>query len=164
MKVFLFTFLICFTWTAFRRGEAKNRSEGAGAGRERCHRLQAVFRPGGRERYRRSGKTAFVLSLFPVLRTGCFSRIRFFSFPDPGFTSKNLSILTQKRVSKLSEIWSRLFIPDPDPDFLPVPGPKRHWIPDLDPQHWLFLKKYLVPGCNFYTLTILLLFSAKFSI
>ncbi len=24
-------------------------------------------------------------------------------------------------VSKLSEIWSGLFIPDPDPDFLPIP-------------------------------------------
>ncbi len=59
LTVFLFTVLICFTLTAVRRGEAKNRSEGAGAGRERCHRLQAVFRPGGRERYRRSGTTSF---------------------------------------------------------------------------------------------------------
>jgi hypothetical protein len=53
-------------------------------------------------------------------------------------------------VSKLSEIWSGLFIPDPDPDFLPIPDPgsrgqkgtgsrvqgsKRHRIPDPDPQH-----------------------------
>ncbi len=26
-------------------------------------------------------------------------------------------------VSKLSEIWSGLFIPDPDPDLLPIPDP-----------------------------------------
>ncbi len=42
----------------------------------------------------------------------------------PGSASKNLSILTQKIVSKLSEIWSRLLIPDPgDPNFLPIPDP-----------------------------------------
>ncbi len=56
------------------------------------------------------------------------SRIRLFSIPDPKFfhpgsTSKNLSILTQKIVLKLSEIWSGLFIPDPDPDFLRIPDP-----------------------------------------
>ncbi len=36
-------------------------------------------------------------------------------FPDPGSTSasKNLNILTQNIVSKLSEIWSGMFIPDP---------------------------------------------------
>jgi hypothetical protein len=30
-----------------------------------------------------------------------------------------------------------LFIPEPDPDFIPIPDPgsKRHWIPDPDPQH-----------------------------
>ncbi len=31
--------------------------------------------------------------------------------------------LTQKCVSKLSEIWSGIFIPDPDLDFLPIPDP-----------------------------------------
>jgi hypothetical protein len=41
--------------------------------------------------------------------SGCLSRIRIFSIPnpsfiDPGSASKNLSILTQKMVSKLSEI------------------------------------------------------------
>ncbi len=42
--------------------------------------------------------------------------------PDPH--KRNWSNLTpQKIVSKLSEIWSRLFIPDPDPDFLPNPDP-----------------------------------------
>ncbi len=45
------------------------------------------------------------------------------SNPDPGSASKNLRILTQKTVSKLSEIWSGLFIPDPDPEFLPIPDP-----------------------------------------
>jgi hypothetical protein len=46
--------------------------------------------------------------------------------PRFGSASKNLSILTQKIVSKLSKIWSGLFIPDPDPDFfffLPIPDP-----------------------------------------
>ena len=48
-----------------------------------------------------------------------------FFTPDPGSASKNLSILTQKivLVSKHSEIWSGFFIPDPDPDFLPIPDP-----------------------------------------
>ncbi len=43
--------------------------------------------------------------------------------PDP----KNLNIFTLKIVSKLSEIWSGMFIPDPDPgpdlNFLPIPDP-----------------------------------------
>ncbi len=45
------------------------------------------------------------------------SRIRIFSIRDPGSASasKNSNILTQKIVSKLSEIWSRMFISDPDP-------------------------------------------------
>ncbi len=49
------------------------------------------------------------------------SRIRMFSIPDPH--QKNLSIFTPKMVSQLSEIWSGLFIPDPDPDFLHIPDP-----------------------------------------
>ncbi len=42
----------------------------------------------------------------------------------------------QKIVSKLSEIWSGLFIPDPDPDFYPsrIPDPGVKKVPD--PQHW----------------------------
>jgi hypothetical protein len=52
---------------------------------------------------------------------------------------ENLSILTRKTVAKLSKIWSGLFIPDPDPDFLPIPDPgsrgqkgtgSRIWIPN----------------------------------
>ncbi len=46
-------------------------------------------------------------------------RIQIFFYP--GSASKNFSILTQKIVSELSEIWSGLFIPDPD--FLPIPDP-----------------------------------------
>jgi hypothetical protein len=49
-----------------------------------------------------------------------------FSIPDPGSeffepgsASNNLIILTQILVSKLSEIRSGLFIPDPDPAFYP---------------------------------------------
>jgi hypothetical protein len=54
---------------------------------------------------------------------GFLSRIRIFPIPEPGTASQNLSLLTQKWVSKLSEIWSGLFIPDPDLDFLPIPDP-----------------------------------------
>ena len=72
----------------------------------------------------------------------------FFSIPDPGSRVKkipdpraglkNLSILTQKDVSKLSEVWSGMFILDPDVDFIYLrnQGWKRHQIPD--PQHCLF--------------------------
>ncbi len=58
------------------------------------------------------------------------------SIRDPG--SENLSILTQKIVSKLSEIWSKMFIPAPDLDFLPIPGPGDKKAPDPDPHHWYF--------------------------
>ncbi len=53
----------------------------------------------------------------------CPSKIRTFSIPDHGSASKNWSVLTKKMVSKLSVMWSGLFIPDPDPDFLPIPDP-----------------------------------------
>jgi hypothetical protein len=46
-----------------------------------------------------------------------------FFYPDPGSASKDLSILTQKMVSKLLEIWSGFFIPYPDPEFFPIPDP-----------------------------------------
>ncbi len=53
--------------------------------------------------------------------------------PDP---HKNLRILTLKIVSKLSEIWSGLFIPDPVQDHgSRIQGSKRHRILDPDPQH-----------------------------
>ncbi len=50
----------------------------------------------------------------------------------------------KKTVSKLSEIWSELlFIPDPDPDFLPISDPGSRGqkgtgsrFPDPEPQHW----------------------------
>ncbi len=62
------------------------------------------------------------------------SRIRIYSFPNPNFfhpgsASKNLSILTQNIVSNLSEIWPRVFVPDPD-FFLPIPYPKVKKDPD----------------------------------
>jgi len=53
-----------------------------------------------------------------------------------------------------SDIWSGLFIPDPDPDFLPIPDPgsrcqKRHRMPD--PQHWQEVG--LTSDVNLMTLT-----------
>ncbi len=82
--------------------------------------------------------------------SGCVScRVvrEMFPVPDSGSASKNLSILTQKIVSKLSEIWSRLFIPYPG-----IQGSKRHRIRDPDPQHWflewsrlrILLKMYIL--------------------
>ncbi len=103
-----------------------------------------------------------MIKLSSVADPGCLSKIRIFfildqnfSHPDPGFASKNLRILTQKIVCKLSEIWSGLFIPDPDPDFLPIPNPgsgwsKRHRIPDPDPQHWSCLMGFeMLSGVRF---------------
>ncbi len=53
------------------------------------------------------------------------SRIRNFTITDPGSTSKNFNILTQKMVSMLLKYdpscSSRIWIPDPD--FLPIPDP-----------------------------------------
>jgi hypothetical protein len=81
-----------------------------------------------------------------VADPGCFPRILIFSIPDPGSffhpgstASNYFSILTQKIVSKLSEKWSGLFIPDSDPGFFTHSGsrgPKRHRIPD--PQHCIY--------------------------
>jgi hypothetical protein len=52
----------------------------------------------------RSGRTRHVTLPDSVADPGCLSRIQIFSNPDHGSASKNLSILTQKIVSKLSEI------------------------------------------------------------
>ncbi len=78
------------------------------------------------------------------------SRIRTVSIPDPGSSSKNLSILTPKKAkkwflsSKKYDPGCSSRIPDPDADFLPSripdPGPRvqkgtQSRIPDPDPQH-----------------------------
>jgi hypothetical protein len=57
-------------------------------------------------------------------------QIRNLSIPDPGSASKNLSILTQQIVSKLSKIWCGLFIPYPGSRFLPIPDPGVKNAPD----------------------------------
>jgi hypothetical protein len=69
---------------------------------------------------------------------------------DPGSVSKNLGILIQKIVSKLSEIWSGLFIPEPGPDFfypsrIPDLGLKTAQIPvpDPDPQHCIIRPNFV---------------------
>ncbi len=105
--------------------------------------------------------------MFPaVLRNpGCLYRIPDpnFSIPDPG--SKRLGsrirnphqsiFFNPKIVSKLTEIWYGMFIPDPDLDFLPnqdlgfwIQGSKRHRIPDPDPQHWLPVPPYRYRLCH----------------
>ncbi len=103
---------------------------------------------------------------WPDKRKQCCGSKLFIPDPDPNFffsgsrakkipgstsTSKDLGILTQKIVSKLSEIWSGMFIPDPDagsgslflnPYRIPNPGSKRHRIPE--PQHWENGKQKLI--------------------
>ncbi len=71
------------------------------------------------------------------------SRVK--KIPDPGFgsASHNVSILTQKIVSKFAEIRFGMFIPDPDLDLLPIPypGSRSQKVPDPgpDPQHWIII-------------------------
>ncbi len=70
-----------------------------------------------------------------VADPGCLSRIPGPSrLPDPGSKSFRIGIkevcLTHKFVSKLSEILSGMFIPDPDLDFLPIPYPGVKKAPD----------------------------------
>ncbi len=79
----------------------------------------------------------------------------------PGSASKNLGILTPKKPKKWF-LSSRKYdpgcssrTPDPDADFLPIPGPgsriqgsKRHRIPDPDPQHW-FECPFVYPSSGF---------------
>ncbi len=57
---------------------------------------------------------------------------------------KEFKYFKPKIVTKLSEIWSRLFIPDPDPGFLPILDPGSRGkkgtgsqISDPDPKHIL---------------------------
>jgi hypothetical protein len=69
-------------------------------------------------------------------------RSKGFLIPDPESHQRIQVFLTQKIVSKLSEIGSGMFTLDPDLDFLPIPdhgsrGQKGPRIPD--PQHWVRL-------------------------
>jgi len=100
-------------------------------------------RPGtdsGKEKLKKEMTSLKPLITISVADPGCLFRIPnpgsdFFpsripnpNFFHPGSASNNLSNLTQKMVSKFYKIWSRLFIPDPDPDFLPIPDPElQHW-------------------------------------
>ncbi len=81
------------------------------------------------------------IRMFPS-RTG--SNVKMIPDPRSGSTSTNLSILTRKIVSKLSEIWSRMFITNLDPGtgswFFTHPGFRGQkgtgfWDPDSDPQY-----------------------------
>ncbi len=87
---------------------------------------------------------------------------RFKFFPsrvlDPGCISKNLSILTKKMVSQLSEIWSRFSIPDPDPGsgFWLFTYPRsQSWIPDPKSRDQKGNRSLILdPGSRFATLEI----------
>jgi hypothetical protein len=79
------------------------------------------------------------------------SRVDKIPNPGSGSASKNLNIYSPKNVSKLSQKWSVMFIPDPDPIFPPsrirIQGSKKHRIPYPDPQHWF--SDTGVPDTNF---------------
>jgi hypothetical protein len=77
---------------------------------------------------------------------------------DPGSASKNLSILTKKNVSQLSEIWSGFSIPDPDPGYeswlFTCPG-SQSWIPDPESRGQKGTGSLIPdPGSGFATLKI----------
>ncbi len=80
-----------------------------------------------------------------VANPGCLSRIQIFSIPDRNFFHpesririKEFKYFNSKNCFELLEIWSGLFIPDPDLYLLtiPVTEVKKHRIPYRDPQHW----------------------------
>ncbi len=87
---------------------------------------------------------------------------RFEFFPsrvlDPGCISKNLSILTKKMVSQLSEIPSRFTIPDPDPGsgiWLFTYPRSQSWIPDPESRNQKGNGSLIPdPGSGFATLEI----------
>jgi hypothetical protein len=88
---------------------------------------------------------------------GCLSWTPDPKFFHPGFRIriKEFKYLTQKIVSKLSELWFGLFIPDPDTaDFYPsrIPDPGMKKAPDTDPQHCpklsIFQFFFLKRECN----------------
>ncbi len=100
-----------------------------------------------------------------VVDPGCLSRIRnFFLSRIQGqkdfrirIRIKELQYFNLKIVSKLSEIWSGMFIPDPDLFFLPIPDPGIKKAPDPDPQHWwtktkrLWYLKWLIGGSSLFS-------------
>ncbi len=67
-------------------------------------------------------------SLFQCCGSGMFIPDPNFFHPGSRIRIKEFKFSTQKIVHKLTEIWSGLFIPDPDPDFYPsrIQGSKRH--------------------------------------
>jgi hypothetical protein len=94
-----------------------------------------------------------------VTDPGCLSQIRIFSILDTGARDKEipdshpyqeLCILTQKIVSQLSEIWSSMFIPDPDLDFLPILNPisRGHWKKQIFSVCALYLSSVMSGRCN----------------
>jgi hypothetical protein len=121
-----------------------------------CSRLSCACNPGSTRslsalsRSSERGKKRILLAV--LLISGMFIpdpgseffpfRIRIFFISEPGFATKDLSILTQKNLSKLSETLSGLFILIPDPDFLPIPDPGSRGLKGSgsripDPQHCL---------------------------
>ncbi len=73
---------------------------------------------------------------FSVLRIrDVYPGFEFFSIPDPHKIL--VFLLTQKIVSKLSEIWSELFIPDPGTDFLSISDPGSATVEILNDQFFL---------------------------
>ncbi len=97
-------------------------------------------------KYTTSSLWRLVMPLLPIRYVYTGTRIRIFipsrirSQKDSGSQiriNKNLSILTQTVVSKLSQIWSGMFIPNPDLYFFPIPDPGVKKAPNPDLQHWV---------------------------
>jgi hypothetical protein len=100
---------------------------------------------------RQSFLWGFAFQLLDISATGTVAekiRIRgkkipdpnfFFSIPDPGSASKNLSILTPKIFLSSRKYDSGCLSRIRILNFYPsrIQGSKRHRIPNLDPQHWL---------------------------
>ncbi len=75
---------------------------------------------------------------------------------------KYLSILTQKIVSKVSEIWSGMFIPDPNVNFLPIPDPRPRVKKAPDPGSRIWIRNsqlYDVELCVHVLIFVLIIFA-----
>ncbi len=120
---------MCLVCSGPGAGEWRRAQQVCGAGAQPSHlpRYWPALQRGARAQ-------GWVSSLiyFQCCGSGMFFPDSNFFIPDPRYeffpsrildphASKNLRLLTQKIISKLSEIWPGLFIPYPD--FLPLPDP-----------------------------------------
>ncbi len=124
---YFFAIIFCiFCWLP-AKGEPHVRIYDCGVLLENLHQCLREFAEGFLVAFCHLNKKNCVNSSIYIIQCIPVLRIQIFFHPDPNFfhpgsASKKKNILTQRIVSKLSEIWSGLFIPDPDPDFFTHPG------------------------------------------